>query len=214
MRVAVIGASGHVSKYIVPELLEKGFTVRVMSRSGSHDNSSCEVFHGDALNASDVNNLLDGADAVVNCIGQLKNASGFYTRVTENIISAMNSNRIRRYILITNSTVVLESDVRTFLVAIGGVVFGTLFPKMTVDKSEEVATLMKSDVDWTIFRLPYVMDGKTVKSPGYSYSRMGGFRVFSKQVAAAVVEELSNGTHIRRAPLIFDGAGDGNRTHV
>ena len=102
MLVAVIGAGGHVSKYIVPELLKMGFAVRVLSRSGSHDNPNCEVFTGDALNANDINNFLSGADAVINCIGQLKNASGFYARVTENIMSAMQRNRLRRYILLAN----------------------------------------------------------------------------------------------------------------
>ena len=204
MLVAVIGASGHVSKYIVPELLKMGFAVRVLSRSGSHGNPNCEVFTGDALNANDINNFLSGADAVINCIGQLKNASGFYTRVTENIISAMRSNRLRRVILITNSAVMLSTDVRTVMTEIGSAVFKLLFPKMMVDKHEEVKVLMDSDLDWTIFRLPLVMDGKSSNSAKFSYSRMAGFRVFSRQVAAAVVEELSKGQHIRRAPLIYN----------
>ena len=58
MLVAVIGAGGHVSKYIVPELLKMGFAVRVLSRSGSHGNPNCEVFTGDALNPNDINNFL------------------------------------------------------------------------------------------------------------------------------------------------------------
>ena len=140
--VAVIGAGGHVAKYIVPELLKMGFAVRVLSRSGVHGNSKCEVFTGDALNARDVNNFLDGADAVINCIGQLKNASGFYTRVTENIISAMASHRLRRYILITNSAVILNSDVRTLMTVIGGAAFNFFFPKMMLDKNQEVKVLM------------------------------------------------------------------------
>lgn len=204
MLVAVIGASGHVSKYIVPELLKMGFAVRVLSRSGFHSNSNCEVFTGDALNASDINNFLSGADAVINCIGQLKNASGFYTRVTENIISAMKINRLQRYLLITNSAVVLSTDVRTLLTEIGAAAFKLFFPKMMVDKNEEVKVLMNSDLDWTIFRLPLVMDGQSSKSATFSDSRMGGFRIFSRQVAAAVVEELSNGQHIRRSPLIYN----------
>ena len=204
MLVAVIGAGGHVSKYIVPELLKMGFAVRVLSRSGSHGNPNCEVFTGDALNANDINNFLSGADAVINCIGQLKNASGFYTRVTENIISAMRSNRLRRVILITNSAVMLSTDVRTVMTEIGSAVFKLLFPKMMVDKNEEVKLLMNSDLDWTIFRLPLVMDGNSSKSVQFSYNRMGGLRIFSRQVAAAVVEELSKGQHIRRAPLIYN----------
>lgn len=204
MLVAVLGASGHVSKYIVPELLKMGFAVRVLSRSGFHSNSHCEVFTGDALNASDINNFLVGADAVINCIGQLKNASGFYTRVTENIISAMTGYRLRRYLLITNSAVVLSTDVRTLLTEIGAAAFKLLFPKMMVDKNEEVKVLMNSDLDWTIFRLPWVMDGQSSKGAKFSDSRMGGFRIFSRQVAEAVVQELSNRQHIRRAPLIYN----------
>ena len=204
MLVAVIGAGGHVSKYIVPELLKMGFAVRVLSRSGSHGNPNCEVFTGDALNANDINNFLSGADAVINCIGQLKNASGFYARVTENIMSAMKRNQLRRYILITNSAVTLSTDARTFVTEVGSAVFKLFFPKMMVDKNEEVKVLMNSDLDWTIFRLPLVMDGNSSKSAQFSYNRMGGLRIFSRQVAAAVVEELSKGQHIRRAPLIYN----------
>ena len=188
----------------VPELLKMGFAVRVLSRSGSHGNPNCEVFTGDALNPNDINSFLSGADAVINCIGQLKNASGFYTRVTENIISAMRSNRLRRVILITNSAVMLSTDVRTAMTEIGSAVFKLFFPKMMVDKHEEVKVLMNSDLDWTIFRLPLVMDGNSSKSAQFSYNRMGGLRIFSRQVAAAVVEELSKGQHIRRAPLIYN----------
>ena len=204
MLVAVIGAGGYVSKYIVPELLKMGYAVRVLSRSGSHGNPNCEVFTGDALNANDVNNFLCGADAVINCIGQLKNASGFYARVTENIMSAMKRNRLRRYILITNSAVTLSTDARTFVTTVGSAVFKLLFPKMMIDKHEEVKVLMNSDLDWTIFRLPLVMDGNSTKSAQFSDNRMASFRVFSRQVAAAVVEELSKGQHIRRAPLIYN----------
>ncbi len=63
----VTGATGHIGGLLVPELLERGWRVRVLSRGGLPEGTEwadrVEVVRGDASEEDDVRRALDGVDA-------------------------------------------------------------------------------------------------------------------------------------------------------
>lgn len=76
MKVAVIGGTGFVGRYIVSALIEAGHSVALLVRPGSAGKLQCpdavQVTVGDVGSATAVAKTLEGCDAVIYCIGILR----------------------------------------------------------------------------------------------------------------------------------------------
>ena len=77
--IAVLGATGGVGTRLVPMLLQRGHTLKVLARSEKKAQetlppagSSLSVVLGDSTNAQNVETLVQGCDVVVSCIGNAK----------------------------------------------------------------------------------------------------------------------------------------------
>jgi nucleoside-diphosphate-sugar epimerase len=69
--VAVTGAGGFLGRFLVPELLRRGFTVRASLRNAATPLSAdVQYVTGDLADASNVHELLNGADMVVHLAGR------------------------------------------------------------------------------------------------------------------------------------------------
>ena len=79
MRVAIIGGTGYVGSYIVDELLQQGHDVCQLVRSGSEHKArqanSTRVVSGSIDSAASIADLVSGCDAVVYCVGILRESS-------------------------------------------------------------------------------------------------------------------------------------------
>src|SRR3954447_23869841 len=73
-RVVLFGGSGFVGRHLAPRLAERGWTVRVASRSGtgpttSGANGRVEAVAADLRDEDQVRRAVTGAEAVVNLVG-------------------------------------------------------------------------------------------------------------------------------------------------
>ena len=76
MRVAIIGGTGFVGSYIVDELQKNGHQVSLLARDGSeskvHRHDLHRIVVGDVSSAEALRALLDECDAVIYCVGILR----------------------------------------------------------------------------------------------------------------------------------------------
>ena len=76
MKIALFGATGSVGGYFLNKALAAGHDVTALVRSpeklGAQLNLS--AVKGDVTNVSDVQNVIDQADIVVSCLGNVKGA--------------------------------------------------------------------------------------------------------------------------------------------
>lgn len=71
--VAVTGGTGFIGKYIVDDLLSRGFTVRALTRSARHESRDNLVWVGGSLEDDEsLSALVTGADFIVHCAGQVR----------------------------------------------------------------------------------------------------------------------------------------------
>jgi hypothetical protein len=72
-------------------------------------------------------------------------------------------------------------------------------------RQREFAVFAASDIDWTALRPAIVTDGD---AGGYRLSErlQPGARVTRRAVAAAMVAQLHDRTHLRKAPFVLPGA--------
>ncbi len=202
MKVAVFGGTGHVSKYLVDELVSVGHQVRLLSRNPMASRNHVETLVGDALSASDVRRVLEGCQAVVNCVGSLKNRDGFYSVITANILDNMAQLGLSRYLLITNSATQLPTDSATFFTRLGVLGFRLLFPQMLADKQRELELVVASDTDWAVFRLPLVLDSPQGGPARTDARSLRGWFISNGAVARTIAQEVG-GAHHREAVFLF-----------
>lgn len=82
----VTGASGYVGGLLVPRLLEAGYTVRVLTRSGHLDApwvDQVDVYQGDAAEDADRREVLRGVDVVYYLIHSMDGQADFVSRDRE-----------------------------------------------------------------------------------------------------------------------------------
>ena len=95
MRIAVIGASAGVGLELVHQLLERGHSVRTLSRSVETipDHPRIKTVRGSSLNEADVAKAIDSAEAILVTLGTGKStkATGLYSGSAAAILNALKS---------------------------------------------------------------------------------------------------------------------------
>ena len=150
-KVAVIGGTGFVGRYIVDALTEAGYAVRLLVRQGSEQKlettRGVDTIPGDVGSATAVASTVEGCDAVIYCIGILRESRrrGMtfealqYDGVVRTVEAAVNAG-VKRFLLMS---------------ANGVKVPGTPYQE-TKKRAEDV--VLNSGLDATVFR-PSVIFG-------------------------------------------------------
>ena len=145
MKVALFGATGFVGSYIVDELLNQGHKPIVLVRKDSEkklpQSSKCKIVIGDINDVEAINKTIQGADAVIYCIGiirEFKNKGITYDNLhfqgAKRCIDAAVETGVNRFILMSANGVKID---------------GTGYQK-TKHLSEQYLKYTK--LNWTIFR--------------------------------------------------------------
>ncbi|OOZ88578.1 SDR family oxidoreductase [Bacillus cereus] len=204
-KIAILGANGKVGKFLVNEALEKGYEVKVLTRNSYNmttTNENIETIIGDARNFSTIQDLLQGCSAVINAVGQPKNESYIFSTVTKHILEAMKESKIKRYILISGGSLNVTGDQKRIVNKIGATLFKLVLPKMMQDKYKELQIIQNSEVDWTIVRLPFVIEGNGIGNINESLVDMPGIKIHNSDIAPFVIKQINSDKYVRKCPFI------------
>lgn len=133
MKILVIGAGGLLAGPVIRKLDEKGYDLRLFSRSvkPSMFINDYDIIRGDVFNTADLEKAMSGCDAV-----HISLASADDVKAVANIIGAAKKNGIRRISLVSGCTVCEEN--RWF--------------KFIDDKFRTEQMIMQCGIPWYIFR--------------------------------------------------------------
>ncbi len=104
MKALVTGASGFIGRYIVRELLEHGYDVRVLVRNIANIEGKVEIFHGDITKLHSIFPALKGVDVVFHNAayamdwGRKRDFYEINVNGTRNVAEACRKNGIERII--------------------------------------------------------------------------------------------------------------------
>ncbi|MDK7472329.1 SDR family oxidoreductase [Bacillus paranthracis] len=204
-KIAILGANGKAGKILVNEALEKGYQVKILTRNSTNTekiNENIETIIGDARNFSTIQDLLQGCSAVINAVGQPKNESYIFSTVTKHILEAMKGSKIKRYILISGGSLNVTGDQKGIVNKIGATLFKLFLPKMMQDKYKELQIIQNSEVDWTIVRLPFVIEGNGIGSIKESLVDMPGIKIQNGDIAPFVIKQINSDRYVGKCPFI------------
>lgn len=206
-KIAVIGGTGKSGTYLVKELLQQGHSIRLLHRNPSSltiSNPLVEVVSGDARNREAIDALLTGCHAVISTLGQPKGESSIFSKATENVLQAMTKHGIRRYIVTTGLNVDAPGDHKNEKVRFATDWMYQNYPETTKDKQVELEYLLKSDLDWTLVRLPMIIQTEESFPVEVSLEDCRGEGISATDLARFLVEQLSDERYVRKSPFLMN----------
>jgi len=145
MKVALFGGTGFVGSYIIDELLNNGHEPVVLVREGSksklNNSDKCKIISGDVSDVKSIENAIAGTDAVIYCIGIIREFprkgitfEKLHFQAAKECIDVAKASGVKRFIMMSANGVKVD---------------GTSY-QHTKYLAEEY--LKFSNIDWTIFR--------------------------------------------------------------
>lgn len=207
-KVAVIGGTGKAGRYLVETLLNKGYLLRILVRNPKNHNNknqSLEVVYGDVRNYDTVQTVLEGCSAVLSTLGgSPMSEPTVFSKATTNILRAMSAHRIKRYIVVAGLNVNTPFDNKGPKTQAGTDWMHANFPESTRDRQYEYELLEKSDVDWTLIRLPLIKQTGERSETHSDLTDCKGDGISATDLAFFIIEHISKDDFIRKAPFLFN----------
>ncbi|MES2517917.1 MAG: NAD(P)H-binding protein [Bacteroidota bacterium] len=205
--IAVIGGTGKSGKYLVNQLLQRGFRLKVLLRNPEKfipKNTLIQIINGDVKDYDSVLSLVKDCHAVISTLGLGQPASemSIFSQATTNIIRAMNEYDIQRYVVITGLNVDTPFDKKSPKTQFATDWMYENYPKTTADKQLEYHILSESNVNWTLVRLPLIEQTEEKSETKTSLKDCLGDKISATSLADFLIEQLSDETFIKQAPFI------------
>ncbi|MFA9560495.1 NAD(P)H-binding protein [Evansella sp. AB-rgal1] len=205
-KVAIIGGTGKVGRYIANKALQKGYQVRMLVRNpekSSYIDNGIEIVKGEIQNLETIKKLIKGCNIVVNTFGQPVRATPMYSELTKNLLVLMKEVNIRRYIGVSGGSLTIEGDRKNFTNIFAAKVFEVFFSKMMRDKKREWEILFNNkEINWTLIRLPFVVEGAEIGSIKESVTDMPGRKIQNQDIATFIINQIESSKYIHKSPFI------------
>lgn len=204
MNIAVIAANGRLGKAFVEQALSEGHSVRagVHGKNTLSPHKNLTILKCDATNLADLARLIKNQDAVVSCIGHVKNsAPDVQTKATQAIVEAMKKQGIKRFVTVTGTGVREKGDKVGHVDKFLNLAVSIVDPFRVKDGRDHAEVLKASSLDWTLIR---VLKLQNVRPKEFTLKLHGPTKwyVGRQEVAKAMLQVLSQNTFIKQAPII------------
>lgn len=206
-QITIFGATGKTGKLVVAQALERGFEVVAFTRDRSKLDlldARLRLVQGDISDAQAVERAVSGSDAVISVLGPASNRPEFaVSRGTQNILTAMQKQNVKRLVLSTGAGVGDAGDQPKAFDKIIVALLRVLNKNVLEDMVRTVDLVRASDRDWTIVRVPMLTD-----DPATGRIRAGavgkdiGTRIGRADMAAFILRQLEDDTYMSQAPSI------------
>lgn len=204
-RVTIFGANGNVGKLLVEFALARGYlvTAAVYGPQQLEEDPNLTIVHTDIYKPDHVARALKDADAVLSALGSWGTPrEDVLSSAMDTIIPEMRRNGIRRVVSLTGADARAPGDHLSLSHRLTHALFSLFAGKVLRDGEDHISLLVASGLDWTVVRSP-VMASRRRLDYKLTSSRPLPWQTISRQaVARAMVEQLSDATHLQQAPYL------------
>lgn len=202
--VAVIGGTGKAGTYLVQQLINQGFHLKLLHRPSAQVIQHPLIIPvvGDARYYSAIRSLVEGCQAIVSTLGQPRGEAPIFSEATRHVLRAMEEYQVHRYILITGLNVDAPTDRKSAFTQSATDWMKAHYPDTTADKQEEYELLSASQTRWTLVRLPRIELTDERGELSVSLEDCPGEKVSATSLAHFLVEQLTNDQYVKQAPFV------------
>ncbi len=207
MQLAVLGATGGLGRQVVRQAKEAGHSVRALIRTPRSDLGELDVRVGDLSDADAIRATLEGADAVISCVGVTgKQDPEVFGDGLRTVLATMKELDIRRIVAISGAGLELEGDTGGFGRKVIIFLLKVFSPRVLEGKQLEYEAIAASDRDWTLVRV-----ARMVERPPKGDVRVdlkaveGSPMVAYADVARWMVQVAEGDRYVRQAPFVSGG---------
>lgn len=207
MKILVFGASGLTGGIVVDSALKRGDQVIVLTRDASkfsHRRPNLQVMQGSASSMQDIENALEGVDAVIHCLGIGGKGEGASTTVVSDSVKAtldaMKKKGVRRIVCMSN--VGAGNSGTWFYNRVVLPVFLSWLNPIIEDKNRMEAALKSSSLDWVSVRLPNIVSGPSKRIRSSQDGKGIGISITAESTAEFLLQQVSENIWLRRTPSI------------
>jgi putative NADH-flavin reductase len=191
---------------LVEQALARGHEVTAFVRDPARlgvQHECLRYVQGDVRDPAKVAEAVQGQDAVLIALGPQKPAFDTMRIGAKHIVGAMNQHGVRRLVTLTGAGVPDPNDRPGPINHIISFLLKRIAPQVLEDASEHVRQVCESGLDWTIVRVPVQTDAPSTGRYKVGYIGQGpGIRVSRADVAAFMLDQLSDSRWLRKAPVI------------
>jgi len=207
MNLAVFGAAGKTGQLLATLALSKGHSITALVRSPGKfvvQSHRLRVVQGDIGEAEKVSQTVAGADAVISVLGPTSNRAELaVSRGMDNILAAMRQHGVRRLVVSIGAGVRDPHDKPTVVHALFGILVRLLSRNVYADMLRVDQAVRKSEVDWTLIRVPRLVDG--LKTGRIRVGYLGadiGWQLSRADLAEFMLSQVADETYICQAPAV------------
>jgi putative NADH-flavin reductase len=212
MKIALFGATGPTGRFVIEEALRQGHSLSVYTRDATKlqaFNGQIDIVVGNLQDKSAIAKCLHGSDAVISALGpnSLKvQGDRPVMHGMSNIIAAMKQSNVRRLIQISTAAYRDPKDGFAFNAHAFALLFKLIARKSVEDIRATAELIAKSDLDWTLVRIPNLKDGPAagVIDTGWYGKTKLGMKLSRGNLAKFLVDQVDDIRFIRAAPGIAD----------
>jgi len=203
-KIAVIGGGGRTGQYLVNQLIEKGYSLKLLLRHPERftiESPLIEIVRGDVLDQAAVGTLLEGCDAVLSTAGQRQDEPLVASQASINILNAIGERPVR-YVVLAGLNVDTPTDQKGEETAKATEWMRTTFPSIHNDRQKSYAVLAESDAEWIMVRVPYIEFNGNRGEVKVSATDSPGTKIDAADIAGFMIDQLTEDTWLRKAPFI------------
>lgn len=208
-KVALFGATGGAGKQLLRQTLEAGYEVTVLARNPAKidptlaQNPNLHIVQGDILDAAGVEEVVAGADLVLSVLGPTNNDPGLtITKGTQNIVDAMKKHNVRRLVMSAGAAAHDPQDRPNLVDRAIKMVLTLTAKNVKEDMERAVDVVRQSDRDWTVVRVPMLVDRPASGKLKVGYVGDIGSQISRADMAAFMLQEAKENRFIQKAPAI------------
>ena len=203
-RIIVFGGTGDVGQIIVRKLLNRNYSVVVLTRQEKPSTVNLKFVTGNVLDEKIIEKIINPSDKVIIALGFNNSSPDTMSKGTANIISAMNKKGIKRLVCLSaqgagDSWDYMPDDFKKMVSE------DKILTASFKDHSIQEDIVKHTDLDWTIVRPTEIIHGEeggtfVVNRP----TEKSKFQISNSDVAQFIVTELTENKFIKQVVMITD----------
>jgi hypothetical protein len=207
LRLAIFGATGLTGRTVVSQALAQGDDVVALVRDPAKlgfAHARLTVLRGSPVSVADVGLCLDGADAVIHCLGIGGRGTGGPTTLVSNsvavVLAAMATHGVDRIVCMSNVGAGGSGTWLANRVVIP--LFLRWLRPIVADKDRMEASLRASAVSWISVRLPRIVDGPEQPLRVSADGRGIGLSITAASTARFLLEQVRSSEWVGATPSV------------